>query len=458
MSDSPPLPSEAAPRRDRVVRLTVAASLGAKAVSVICTLAQVPLALHLLGAEAYGLWITLMSVLIMLNFVDFGLGVGMQKAIATAFGQNDQAKMRRAFFSGALALVILGLVALLVGLPLALGPDWGGLLKIHDPSLQSQAGPALALTVAAFALGLPFNALPRLAMAAQRGWLQAGWIAVGSVISLAVVALAARAHCSFLTFLALTTLLPVAQGTGLWLHLRHSLGWHGLKMELLPRAEWRALAGDSLLFSVPQVGLAFVQTAPPLALSLAAGPVAATGFNLLQRLYSPVTQGQIMFLTPLLPAVTEAHVRGDSSWVRRAFGQSWLVTFAALFALAFLTWQSGPLLRWWLGPSAAPTTGLLAWLTCAWFAAQMAWQPLMYLLVGVSQLSVLAWWSVVGLGLSLVGMALAVFTHAGATGVLLGAVIGLALGGLPGLALAAVRAVAAPIPQNPSPLTSRSAP
>ncbi len=458
MSDSPPLHPEAAPRRDRVVRLTVAASMGAKAVSVACTLAQVPLALHLLGSEAYGLWITLMSVLIMLNFVDFGLGVGMQKAIATDFGQDDQAQMRRAFFSGALALVGLGLAALVVGLPLALGLDWGGLLKIHDPSLQGAAGPALAITVAAFALGLPFNALPRLAFAAQRGWLQAGWIAVGSVASLVIVALAARAQCSFLVFLALTTLLPVAQGTGLWLHLRHSLGWHGLKMELLPRAEWRALAGDSLLFSIPQVGLAFVQAAPPLALSLAAGPVAATAFNLLQRLYSPVTQGQIMFLSPILPAVTEAHVRGDAAWIRRAFGQTLLVTVAGILALVLLTWQSGPILRWWLGASAAPSTGLLGGLTCAWFAAQMAWQPLMYLLVGVNQLSVLAWWSVAGLGLSLGGMALAVFNHAGAPGVLLGAVIGLALGGLPGLALSSARALPSPLVPHPSPLAPESAP
>ena len=65
-----------------------------------------------------------------------------------------------------------------MGVPLAFAFDWGRLLKIADPALRLQAGPALALTVAAFAVGLPFNALPRLAMAVQRGWLQAAWIAL----------------------------------------------------------------------------------------------------------------------------------------------------------------------------------------------------------------------------------------------------------------------------------------
>src|ERR1019366_5170850 len=65
-------------RRERAIRLTVAASAGAKGVSAVCTLLQVPLALHYLGTEAYGFWVTLFSIVIVLNFVDFGLGAGMQ--------------------------------------------------------------------------------------------------------------------------------------------------------------------------------------------------------------------------------------------------------------------------------------------------------------------------------------------------------------------------------------------
>ena len=423
------------------MRLTVAASVGAKVVSVLCTLAQVPLALHALGPEAYGLWITLMSLMVMLNFIDFGLGVGMQKAMASAFGRDDAPQLRRVFFSGALALGGLALLTLLIGVPLALGLEWGGLFKISDAGLRSQAGPALAVTLAAFAIGLPFNAVSRLAAAAQRGWLHAGWIAVGSAASLGVVALAARAHWGFLPFLALTMLLPAVQGAGLFLHLRVALGWAGQKMAFLPKAEWRALAGDSLLFAVPQAGLAFVQAAPPLALAFAAGPVAATAFNLLQRLYSPVTQGQTLFLTPLWPAVTEAHVRGDTAWVRRAFHQSLLVAAGCAAAVGLLTWQSDRLLHWWVGATATTAGGAFAWLTCGWFVIQIAWQPLMYLLVGVGRLPTLAVWGLVGPGLSLAGMLIGVACHGGSLGVLAGAGIGLAVGGLPGLATATARAL-----------------
>ena len=415
------------------MRLTVAASVGAKVCSVACTLAQVPVALHALGTEAYGLWITLMSVIVMLNFVDFGLGVGMQRAMATAFGRDDAAQLRRAFCSGALALAGLGLAAAVVGVPVALLGDWAAILRVRDPALQSEVGIALAVTLAAAAAGLPFNAAPRLAAAAQRGWLQAGWSAIGSAASLGAVVLAARAHWGFVPFLALTAFLPAAQGAGLTIHLWRTLGWRWREAALLPRADWRSLVGESLLFAVPQAGLAFLQAVPLLALSVAAGPAAVTSFNLLQRLYSPLTQGQILHLTPLWPAMTEAQARGDRDWVRRAFGETLLVALGCGLGLAVVTAQSETLLRWWVGGAAAAPAATVAWLTCAWFVLQVAWQPSMYLLVGVGRLATLAWWGGLGPGLSLLGMLAGVLLHGGAAGVLLGGIAGLAAGGLPGL-------------------------
>ena len=83
--ECPFLPPTSVVRRERAIRLTVAASVGAKAFSMLCTFAQVPVALHYLGTEAYGLWITLLSIVLVLSSVDFGLGVGMQHAMARAF-------------------------------------------------------------------------------------------------------------------------------------------------------------------------------------------------------------------------------------------------------------------------------------------------------------------------------------------------------------------------------------
>jgi O-antigen/teichoic acid export membrane protein len=429
--------SPAAPRRDRALRFTVAAFTGAKVFSVLCTLAQVPIALRYLGTEAYGLWIALISLTTLFNFVDFGLGVGMQRVMAEAFGQDDDTTVRRAFFSGAAALTLLALATVVIGLPIALFFDWGTTLRITEPTLFPQTGAALALTLCAWALALPLNAVSRLAAAVQRGWLHAGWIAAGSALTLAATAWAAHSGWGFLAFLAAATLVPVAQGLGLWIHLWIALHWPWRGAALLPRSALRELLGTSALFSPAQLGLALAQAAPPLALTLAAGPTAATAFNLLQRLFSPLAQAQVIIFTPLWPALAEAHTRGDAAWIRRTGQRALLATAALALTLPIVTAFAPELIRWWIGPATILPATSLAWFTCAWAILQLAVLALMYFLVALGRLRAVALHLSLGCALALAG--LFGFTRLGANIALLAGCAGLALA-LPGLALATRRA------------------
>jgi O-antigen/teichoic acid export membrane protein len=420
-------------RRDRAIRQTVAASIGAKAFSVACSLVQVPLALHYLGTEAYGFWVTLFSIVQILNFMDFGLGVGMQHAMAKSYGGDDMETMKRAFWTGVAVLGLLGLVVLSVGLPIALFASWADIMHIHDPGLRRETGGALVVAISAFVVGLPFNAVARLSAAAQRGWIQAGWIAAGSALSLGLVAAAAFGRWGFLWFLAASLLVPFLQGLGLLFHLLRILGWSLMPTALAPAAEVRSMLRSSLYFAFPQFGLALVQSAPALAISLAAGSSAVTGYTLLMRLFGPFQQGQIILLTPVWPAYTEAHTRGDHSWVRRTFLMT-MIAFVILAAgVAGVAWQSQAILALWIGPSAVYTGRRLAALAAAWCILQMSAQPFIYYLTGVGRLRNLAWVATPGLLIS----ALALFWGFGSgtvNGVLEAGAIGLLLGLLPPIA------------------------
>ena len=379
-----------AQRRERALRLTVAASAGAKVFSILCTFVQVRIAVRYLGSESYGLWVTLVSVVAVLNFVDFGLGVGMQHAMADAFGREDEDGLRRAFWSGAAVLGVLAGLVLALGLPLALLGSWSDLLHIKDPELRPAAGWALAIALVSFATALPLNAASRLVAALQRGWIHAGWIAGGSALSLAFVGLAAHLRWGFLPFLAGALMVPTVQGTGLLLHLRHRLGWPWLPGGLASASALRALVRSSLLYALPQLGMALVQSLPPIAITVALGPSAVTGFNLLMRLLSPVQQGQVLLLTPVWPAYTEARARGDHPWVSKTFARTHLMLAPLGIASAVITWQSPRLLELWIGSSvASPAPALLA-AALGWVLVQMCFQPFMYLLVGTGRLGALA--------------------------------------------------------------------
>jgi O-antigen/teichoic acid export membrane protein len=394
------VPASLAPnvlRRERAIRLTVAASVGAKAVSGVCTLVQVPLAPRYLGTEAYGLWVTLFSAVIVLNSVDFGLGVGMQHAMARAYGADDLDTVKRIFWTGAAALGLLGVVVLAFGLPAAFLAPWADLLHLRDSALRARSGAAVAVAIAAFVASLPFNAVARLAAAVQRGWIQAGWIAAGSLLSLLLVSAAAFGGWGFLWFLAASLLVPFAQGLGLLVHLLRGLGWNLRPAGLSPSSELRGMLRSSVSFAFPQFGLALVQSAPALAISFGVGSAAVTGYTLLARLFGPFQQGQILLLTPVWPAYTEAHARGEHPWIGRTFRRTAAAFIVLAIGVGVCAWQSAALLRLWIGPSAVAAAAGLAAATAAWCVLQMALQPLMYLLIGVGKLRRLAWAATPGL-------------------------------------------------------------
>lgn len=398
-----PVPSPSpADRRERAIRLTVIASVAAKAFSVLCTFAQVPLALHYLGTEAYGFWVTSFSIVLILNTFDFGLGVGMQHVMAKAYGGDSAARLLAVFWTGAALLGLLGVGLFALSAAVAAFWPWADILHLQDPLLRLQARAALLIAVGSFALSLPLNAVARLSWAVQRGWINAVWIAVGSAVSLGLAAAASHWRWGFLWFLCASLLVPTLQGLGLFVHLFSRLGWRMVPAGLASSHETGLMLRSSGYFTLPQAGSAFLQSAPALAISVAAGPAAVTAYTLLLRLFSPFQQGQLMHLTPVWPAYTEAAERKDYRWVRHTFVRTLGIWAALAAGVAFATWQSAALLKLWIGTSAAPVTPGLAAAVGLWCILQMAVQPLMYLLIGTGCLRQLAWWGTPGFVLSAV--------------------------------------------------------
>ena len=197
---------------------------------------------------------------------------------------------------------------------------------------------------------------------------------------------------------------------------------------------------SSLYFAFPQLGLALVQSIPALAISLIAGSSAVTGYTVLMRLFSPFQQGQTILLSPIWPAYTEAHARGDHHWVRRTF---WKTVMAFLFlaaGVAGVAWQSKAILGLWIGRSAVLADRRLAAFAAAWCILQMSAQPFINYLTGVGRLRRLAWAATPGLLVS----ALALFWGLGkgtVNGVLEAGTLGLALGVLPPIAWATIHSL-----------------
>lgn len=93
--------------RTAKAKKNVLISLGVKGISILISLAFVPLLLDNLNPERYGIWLTLTSILSWMSFFDIGLGNGLKNQLANCFANNDSLGARKAISTAYLSMGII---------------------------------------------------------------------------------------------------------------------------------------------------------------------------------------------------------------------------------------------------------------------------------------------------------------------------------------------------------------
>lgn len=347
--------------RHRRVALTVLSGAIARGAGVVSTLISVPLTIHYLGLEEYGLWLTISSVIAFFGFADLGIGNGLLNAIAEAHGRDDREIARRYVSSGffllsGIALVILA--AFWAAYPLI---PWPAVFNVKSAVAARQAGPATAALVFCFAASIPLGIVQRVQSGYQEGFASNLWQSAGSIMGLAALLIAIHFRAGLVWLVLAVTGAPVVAGLA---NGAVVFGWQ--RRWLRPR--WscvtqtaaRRLFKLGFLFLVLQVAIALAYTSDNIVAAQVLGADLVPQYAVPFRLFAIPSTLLYLVLSPLWPAYGEAISRGDAGWVRRTLGRS-LVT-ALLFsgaAAIVLVLAGKPLIRLWAGPEIRPTWLLL---------------------------------------------------------------------------------------------------
>ena len=127
--------------RFRRIGLTSAGSLAARGIGFATSFITVPLTLHYLGSERYGLWATLSSVIALASFADFGLGNGLLNALSGAHGRDDRVEAAREVST---AFLLLLTVAAMLGAAFLLAyphVHWARVYNVTSPKPKPRPAP-----------------------------------------------------------------------------------------------------------------------------------------------------------------------------------------------------------------------------------------------------------------------------------------------------------------------------
>jgi O-antigen/teichoic acid export membrane protein len=331
----------------------------AKLVVLATTVLSVPLTFQYLGADRYGLWMTITSLVLFLGFADFGLGNGLASALAEADGKEDRVFARQqvscAFYLllGIAALLLCTLAAAYRFIP------WQDIYRTRTALATAEAGPATAVLVICAALNMPLGTVLRVQIGYQQGYIGDLWNALGNLIALLCVFAAVKLHFGLPMLVAGLAGSPLIATAVNWvIQFKFRTPWLQPSLTLI---EWRSmfhLARTGLLFFVQQCCGLIYYVSDNLVIAQTLDSPHVARFAVMQRVFSLGLISQY-FMTPLWPAFGEALIRRDFDWARstikRAITGNFVVGGAAGVLLLFM---SGPLVKRWTGSDAGPIDGL----------------------------------------------------------------------------------------------------
>ena len=370
-------PAGRSKERYRRVALTSLAAIAARGIGVLTSLVSVPLTLHYLGTERYGLWMTISSTIAFLGFADLGLGNGLLSSVAEANGKDDAESARRCVSSAfflllAIALLILvGFVASYSFIP------WPRVFNVTSDLAVKEVGPATAVLILGFVVNLPLGIVQRVQIGCQEGFKQHLWCAVGALFGLAGVLLAVCLQAG-LPWLVLAMSGGPILAVGLnWIQV---FGYS--HRSLVPRLnlfnwkESRILARMGVLFFMLQILALLAMSSDNLVIAQVMGASAVAGYAVTQKLFV-ATQVAPLFIAPLWPAFAEALARKDYAWARLALNRSLLLSLGLCVMTATPLFFFGKgIIAIWAGPEVVPATFLLfgfsIWTLIAGYGACMS--------------------------------------------------------------------------------------
>lgn len=364
--------------RYRRVGLTVVSSAGAKVVTVVTMLISVPLTLHYLGSERYGMWMTISSIVSMMGFADLGMGLGLMNAISEAQGQEDRLAAERYVSSGffmlsAMALLILAFLAM--AYPVV---PWQRVFNVTSPQAIREAGPAMAAFITFFAATLPFGVVRNLQSGYQEGFINSLWECAGRVLGLMGLLLVIYWKAGLVWLVVAVAGAPVLS---LLLNSFELFGrkrpWLRPRLQNYHSANAKRVLHLGLFFFILKMGIILIYSSDNLIITQFLGPEAVTQYAVPYQLFSFIFVISNMFIGPLWPAYTEALARGDVNWMKKTFVRSLKVILLSTGAISlFLVIFGNQILHLWVGAKiSAPLLlnfGLGIWMVLLAFGSTMS--------------------------------------------------------------------------------------
>lgn len=368
-----------------------------KCISILVQLMLVPLTLGYLSADLYGIWLTVSSIMLWLNFFDVGFTLGLKNRLAEAIAVGDYRRGKSLVSTTYIMLILIFVPVGLIGELVIPHIDWSGFLNVSS-EYNTQLVEVMRILLISFCLQMIFNAVSAILAAFQKVAFSSVFPVLGNILSLIVIFILKYTVPPSLPALAISiSYLPVA------VYLVCSvILFNGVLKNVSPSLRSidffyvKDLFQLGVKFFIIQIQIVVLYQSTNILISNLSSPLDVTSYNIAYRYIGVASMLFTLILNPLWPAFTDAYAKRDFPWMKQVYRRMkklYSLLFVAIVLMAVLS----PLVyKLWIGDRAAIPIAMTC-SVCLYVAISM-WSGLqVYLINGIGAVTLQAYVTLIGL-------------------------------------------------------------
>lgn len=338
-------------------------------------LLPVSLALPYLGKERFGAWAAITTLQLWLQLADCGLAAGVTTPIARALARGETRVARTTLSATLLAVAVACASLFVLAFLLLRYAHVASLLHFQDETARVEFENAALIAVGITLIGTPNAIITRVLQLQGRPHAANGWLLAGQLLSLIAILFSMAAHAGLVILTTEMVAFPAAANVGC------ALWFFSTNPTLRPKREplhfqnvarvWRV----GIAYTAFQFAWMLLLNSSIFIAASVLSPTAAAEYSVTNRLASLCTVPAQLVSIYFWTAYTDAIVRADFAWVRRAFLRHVSVSVAITAILALSVLIAAPVvIERWTHAEMRENTPLLFW-SLAWQLVNSVMNP-----------------------------------------------------------------------------------
>lgn len=309
-------------QRTVTVKKNAIASVLLKGVSIIVSLLLVPMTLDYLSGELYGIWLTLSSMVVWLNFFDIGFTMGLKNKLAEAIANEKWSRGKSLVSTSYVMMLGIFIPLCVIGEIIIPYIDWCGLLNVSH-QYDKEIIITVQILLVCFCTQMVTNTLTSVLAAFQKVAFSSVFGVIGQVISLIVIFVLTKTTQPSLVLLSIClSIIPIAvTGIASLVLFRGELKKVAPSIKDFKKDMINDLFSLGYKFFIIQIQAVILYQTTNVLISNVSGPIEVAAYNIAYKYLGVAIMIFQLLLNPLWPAFTDAFTKKDYSWMTRIYNK-----------------------------------------------------------------------------------------------------------------------------------------